>query len=165
MMFSEDIHKGSSFGLEAFGIVKRKYKDLKIILFGVFPAPSKLPEWISYYQNPKNLVELYNRASIFCSPSLTEGWALPPAEAMACGCAVVCTEIGGHLDYAFDGKTALLVEPKNVEDMVRKIEMLLENKAMCNQLANEGHQLITNNFSWEKSTATLQTFFYNVLKT
>jgi glycosyltransferase involved in cell wall biosynthesis len=164
MMFSEDFHKGTSFGLEAFGIVKEKFKQLKIILFGVFSPPLGLPEWISYYQNPKQLAELYNSASIFCSPSLTEGWALPPAEAMACGCAVVCTEIGGHLDYAIDEETALLVEPKNIHDMAEKIITLLENPSLCNKIADNGHRLITTTFNWNSSTNKLEEYFYNALK-
>jgi glycosyltransferase involved in cell wall biosynthesis len=164
MMYSEDIHKGTTYGLEAFKIVKKKYKQLKIILFGVFSPPNDLPDWISYYQNPKQLADLYNSASIFCSPSLTEGWALPPAEAMACGCAVVCTKIGGHLDYAIHEQTALLVEPKNIQDMSEKIITLLDNPILCYKIAENGYHLITTAFSWDNSISSLQTIFHNELK-
>ena len=49
---------------------------------------------------------------------------MPPAEAMASGCAVVCSNIGGHLDYAINRETALLFEPENIEEIVEKIELL-----------------------------------------
>ena len=107
---------------------------------------------------------MYNSASIFFSPSNGEGWALPPAEAMACGCAVICTDIGGHLDYAIDGKTALLVQPKNVNDMVEKIIKMLEDPTLLNNISKNGQQLITSNFSWEKSTKKLEDCFLNSLK-
>ena len=90
---------------------------------------------------------VYNQHAIFFSPSLAEGWALPPAEAMAAGCALVCTQIGGHADYAFTNETALLVEPKNIQDMVHKLRRLLNDKLMRIQLAERGHEFITKHFS------------------
>ena len=164
MLYSKEPRKGSKFGLEALELVYKKHSHLKVILFGVFPQPDQLPAYITYYQKPKNLQSLYNSASIFFSPSNGEGWALPPAEAMACGCAVICTDIGGHLDYAIDGETALLVQPKNVNDMVEKIIKMLEDPTLLNNISKNGQQLITSNFSWEKSTKKLEDCFLNSLK-
>jgi glycosyltransferase involved in cell wall biosynthesis len=164
MLYSQEARKGTEYGLKALALVQQKYPKLKVILFGVFPAPINLPSYISYFQKPDNLNDLYNTATIFFSPSLGEGWALPPAEAMACGCAVVCTDIGGHLDYAIHEQTALLVEPKNINDMSEKIITLLENSSLCNKIADNGHRLITTTFNWSSSTNKLEDYFYNSLK-
>ena len=164
MLFSNEPIKGTEYGLQALELVHKKYPQLKVILFGVFLQPENLPSYITYYQNPENLNLLYNTASIFFSPSNGEGWALPPAEAMACGCAVVCTEIGGHLDYAVDGKSALLVQPKDINNMSEKILSLLTNTTLRNLIAQNGHQLITTSFSWDRSTKKLEDCLYNSLK-
>jgi glycosyltransferase involved in cell wall biosynthesis len=163
MLYSTEQRKGTQYGMEAIALLQKKFSKLKVILFGVPPAPPDLPEYITYYQKPSNLNELYNQAAIFCSPSLGEGWALPPAEAMACGCAVVCTNIGGHWDYAINNETALLVEPTNVTQMVDKISLLLLDDDKRNKLAQNGYELITTKFSWEISTNNLQTQFYTAL--
>lgn len=164
MLFSKEPRKDSLTGLEALKLVYNKFKDLKVKLFGVYPAPLDLPSFAEYVQRPGNLPDLYNDAAVFFSPSLGEGWALPPAEAMACGCAVVCTEIGGHLDYAIDGETALLVQPGNAMDMAEKILMLFRDDNKRIALAKKGNTLINNEFSWDDSVNKMQQTFYDALK-
>ena len=164
MLYSEELRKGTQYGLDALYAIQKNIPGLQVTFFGVYPKPRDLPVWISYYQKPVNLPELYNNAAIFFSPSLTEGWALPPAEAMACGCAVVCTNIGGHADYAFENETALLVEPKNINEMVEKISMLLNDVSLRKKLAQNGRSLITSNFSWDKNIQKLEEIFYRAIE-
>jgi glycosyltransferase involved in cell wall biosynthesis len=159
MLYSVEPRKATKDGLEALGVIQKNIPTLQVTLFGVQPLPANLPGWIIYHQKPENLVQLYNEAAIFFSPSLTEGWALPPAEAMACGCAVVCTNIGGHADYAVENETALLVEPKSIEEMVSKISSLLNNAAQRIELAENGKNFITSNFSWQKNIEKLEDIF------
>ena len=161
MLYSTEPRKDSQSGLKAFEIIQKKFPALRITLFGVHPEPPNLPGWITYHQKPENLSQLYNEAALFFSPSLTEGWALPPAEAMASGCAVVCTNIGGHADYAIENETCLLVAPKNIDEMITKISMLLNNTSLRIELAGNGRNFITSNFSWQKNIEKLENVFFN----
>ncbi len=158
MLYSQEHRKGTSYGLKALVEVKKIFPDLQVQLFGVYDAP-KLPEWIQYIKKPRDLSQVFNTNAIFLSPSLGEGWALPPAEAMACGCAVVCTRIGGHADYAMNGETALLAEPKNTADIVKKISELLQEQQLRVQIATRGHELVTTHFCWEASVNMLEKLF------
>jgi glycosyltransferase involved in cell wall biosynthesis len=159
MLYSEEERKGSIYGLEVFKKIREQYPDITVTFFGVYKRPVDLPEWITYIHKPNNLRELYNKHAVFFSPSLAEGWALPPAEAMCCGCAVVCTEIGGHLDYAINNKTALLAKPKNVDEMINQLAVfLLDNDKRVN-IATEANKFITQNFTWQKSINILTDTF------
>lgn len=164
MLFSSEARKGSKYGVEAIIKLRERFPDIKVTLFGVVPRPD-LPNWIQYHQKPQNLPDLYNQHAIFISPSLGEGWALPPAEAMCCGCAVVCTEIGGHLDYAIEGRTALLVPPENPTAIFLAVAELVENRDKRFILAEEGARFISSNFDWEKNTETLIAKFKEVIQT
>ncbi len=164
MLYSQEPRKDSITGIKAIELVQKQFPGLKVQLFGVYPAPSALPAHFSYIQKPGNLAELYNHSAVFFSPSLGEGWALPPAEAMACGCAVVCTDIGGHHDYAIDSKTAILVKPGEIVDMTEKIKLLLENNLQRLQIAAAGNEMINKNFSWDASVKKMENCFYNSLK-
>ncbi|MEO6540618.1 MAG: glycosyltransferase family 4 protein [Ferruginibacter sp.] len=164
MLYSDEPRKGTQYGLDALYAIQKTNPDLQVTLFGVYPKPPVLPGWITYHHKPGNLPELYNSAAIFFSPSLTEGWALPPAEAMACGCAVVCTNIGGHADYAFENETALLVEPKHVSEMVDTISILLNDVSLRNKLAQNGSSFIVSKFSWDKNLQKLEALFYQALE-
>jgi glycosyltransferase involved in cell wall biosynthesis len=163
MLYSEEPRKGTPDGIAALKLVKEAHPEFKATFFGVYQKPADLPEWISYHYRPANLVELYIQAAIFFSPSLGEGWALPPAEAMACGCAVVCTNIGGHLDYAIENETALLAEPKAVAEMAQKIGSLINDLSLRLKLAEGGSKLMSTQFSWENSVQKLKDCFYKSL--
>lgn len=164
MLYSDEYWKGSRYGIDALLLAHEKFPGLQVQLFGVPAAPAGLPEWMHYTQKPDNLRELYNQAAIFISPSLREGWALPPAEAMACGCAVVCTRIGGHLDYAVDGHSALLVEKENPGQLAEKILELIGDDDRRKEIAKNGNRLIRQEFSWESSVNRLEDCFRKALE-
>ena len=98
---------------------------------------------------------LYNNASIFVGTSLGEGWGLTLCEAMQCGCAIVCTNVFGYNEFAFDKKNALLCESKNSNELAKNIITLIENNELRYRLADNGYENIKD-FTWEKS--------YNKLK-
>ena len=87
-----------------------------------------------------------------------------PAEAMACGCAVVCTRIGGHLDYAVDGHSALLVEKENPGQLAEKILELIGDDDRRKEIAENGNRLIRQEFSWESSVNRLEDCFRKAQK-
>lgn len=48
----------------------------------------------------KKLCEFYNSADCFVAPTRGEAFGLTIAEALACGLPVICTDKGGHVDFA-----------------------------------------------------------------
>ncbi len=161
MLYNDLEFKGSIYGLKAFEKLKEDFQDLEIILFGVPKKPDDLPQWMEYYQTPdrKLLRKLYNKASVFISPSLAEGFPLPPAEAMMCGAALACTDIGGHREYAIDDKTAILFKPKDSDNIVTVLKKLLSDSELRFRLAYAGNGYIKQ-FTWKRSVDD----FENILK-
>jgi glycosyltransferase involved in cell wall biosynthesis len=157
MLYSEEPRKGSNYGIRALTELKKEFPLLEVSLFSVYKRTVHIPNWMNYHYRPDDLVAIYNRHAIFLSPSLGEGWALPPAEAMACGCAVTCTNIGGHRDYAIHGETALLVSPENVEEITAALKALLVNQTYRVKMASQGHLAINSHFSWEMSVKKFET--------
>ncbi|MBK5722560.1 glycosyltransferase family 4 protein [Dysgonomonas sp. Marseille-P4677] len=148
MTYSIQEIKGSKYGLEALKLVKDHIQELQVEMFGIAPCPEGLPEWIKYYRDPDNLRDLYNRNAIFISNSFTEGFGLVSVESMFCGCALVCTDIEGHQEYAFEGKTALLTEVRNAEQMAERIIYLINNNEYRISLAKEGNSYVQR-FTWD----------------
>lgn len=161
MHFSEQEIKGSRYGMDALKLAKEKIPELKVELFGVSPSPADLPDWITYYRNPADLCGLYNRNAIFISNSFTEGFGLVSVESMFCGCALICTDIEGHQEYAFDGKTALLVEIKDSLRMAEKIVYLMNNNEYRIQLARSGHEYVQR-FRWENAIEKMEEIIKNL---
>lgn len=154
MLYSTEPRKGTAYGIEAVKTLKKMFPALKVTFFGVVD-PQDLPDWVAYRKKPKDLAALYNQHAIFLSPSLAEGWALPPAEAMSCGCAVVCTDIGGHKDYAIHEKTALLAPPKSGNELALAVARVLNDNHLHLRLAAESGRFIRETFNWEKNVDRL----------
>ena len=158
MLYSESEGKGSKYGLDALKMVSVKYPSLNVKLFGVHDIPPQnLPHNFTYQYKPANLDELYNESAIFISPSLQEGWGLPPMGAMACGCACVCTRIEGHIDF-MDDHTTLFVEPRNSGAMADAILKLIEDNDLRVRLAYAG-SIRVKDFTWDKNTNELEKLF------
>lgn len=152
--------KGTSQGLAALAKVHARIPDIQVTLFGVeAPQPGELPDWVRFERLPSKsrLRELYNEAAIFVSPSWAEGWALPPAEAMQCGCATVLTDIGGH-EYAIRNQTSLLSTPKDIDQMALNIETLIRDNDLRIRLANASVAEIAQ-YTWARATDALESYF------
>jgi len=167
MMYSPVSYKGIEDGIKAIEISKRRHPDLKVTIFGARETrPPQVQSWIEYKccnAAQAELVNIYNQSRIFVCSSLAEGFAIPPAEAMACGCAVVSTDCGGNREYAEDGVTALLSPPKNPESLAKNIIKLLEDDGLRIKIAKAGYERIQK-FTWERSTDILEKFILNNIK-
>lgn len=133
--------KGTDVAIAALTKARQEIPALQAVAFGTASRPPELPVWIQYFRDPpqETLVqEIYNGSAVYLCASRAEGWHLPPAEAMACGCAVVSTRIGGVLDYAEDGVTALLSPVDDVDGLASNIVQLLSDSALRRRIAHAG---------------------------
>jgi glycosyltransferase involved in cell wall biosynthesis len=152
MLFHLSPLKGCEDGIAALKIVKAKYQELNATFFGTCERPLNLPTWIDYYQNPDKVLhnKIYNESAIFIGPSHSEGFCLTPPEAMQCGCAVVCTDIGGYADVCIHEVTALISPVKNIEALADNIIRLIENDLLRLRIAKEGFENIQQ-FTWNRA--------------
>lgn len=151
MLYHTAASKGCADGLAALKRSKISH-DIKVILFGVPKRPNDLEDWIEYHQQPsrEQLRTLYNRAEIFLSPSHAEGWGLPVAEAMQCGCAALTSDIPGFKDFIEDQHTGVCFRVKDALDISVKLEHLLDNPEYRKQIAMNGN-IKVKDFTWDKS--------------
>jgi glycosyltransferase involved in cell wall biosynthesis len=104
------------------------------------------------YVTEGELRALYERAACFVYPSLYEGFGLPPLEAMACGCPVIASHASSIPEVC--GAAALYCDPRNPSDIADKIQRLMGNPALRNQLRVKGRERSAM-FSWESSALCL----------
>lgn len=164
MIYSPVELKGSRDGVTALQIAKKEFPDLRVLLFGNSHRASWIPKWMQYEQDPPQsriVEEFYNGSSIVVSPSIAEGFALPPAEGAACGCAIAATDSGGIRDFAQHNCTALLSPPQDPEALATNICRLLGNDDLRIRLAYSANEFIKR-FSWERSAGLLEEFLIEV---
>ncbi|PIP20079.1 MAG: hypothetical protein COX40_06695 [Candidatus Omnitrophica bacterium CG23_combo_of_CG06-09_8_20_14_all_40_11] len=87
---------------------------------------------------------------LFVLPSLKEGLGLALMEAMACGLAVVGSDVGGIRSLIQDKYNGLLVKPADSRGLSYAILELLQNPDKAKSLSSNARIFINQNFSQEK---------------
>ncbi|MCP3901997.1 MAG: glycosyltransferase [Planctomycetes bacterium] len=82
-----------------------------------------------YETDPARLADYYRAADLYVHPARAETFGLVVAEAMACGRAVIATNIGGLAEQVVHGETGLLVEPGDAAGLADAVGALLADPA------------------------------------
>lgn len=163
MPYRKEKWKGIADGLNAFKLVKERYNNVKLVMFGPKPLKEELPNYIEFHFYPtgNELRTVYNSCDIFLFPSHCEGFGLPPMEAMACGLPVVTTDVGAINDITIPGKTALVSKPFEPDNLAANLIKLIENESLRKKIAESGHNYIKQ-FNWITATDKLEKLFKNM---
>lgn len=113
----------------------------------------------SGYIDEKDKPAVFQLASLFCFPSLYEGFGVPVLEAMAAGVPVVASKIPPHEEIA--GKAAFLFDPESPQDLEEKICMALTNEALQNHMRDQG-RIQSRKFSWENTAKKMLEIYHDM---
>lgn len=96
---------------------------------------SQFPNCINHYVlNPDEMVNVYQKSDISLVPTLySEGTSLSCLEAMACGNAVIATNIGGLPNLVIDGYNGLLINPDE-DELLMALDRVIFDKDLRDQL-------------------------------
>ncbi len=92
-----------------------------------------------------DLINIYNLAELLVLPSFYEGFGLPVLEAMACQTPVIASNVSSLPEVVENPK--FLFDPKNIDEMARKIYLLLTDPALRNECLQNGERVVTK-FNW-----------------
>ena len=111
----------------------------------------------------QDVAPILRAADVMALPSLAEGLPLAVLEAMACGRPVVATPVGGVAEAIDDGKTGLLVPPRNPEALADAILGLLRNPARARTVGAAARQRVVERFSSTQFAERIQQFYDEIL--
>ena len=122
-------HKNHDRLLVAFALLRRERPELRLVLTGGGHDRRAYPEGVEVrgLVPDDELVSLYRRASALVFPSLYEGFAFPPLEAMACGCPVAAADSGSVAEVCGDG--ARLFDPTDPDAIAAAVDEVLRDPA------------------------------------
>ncbi|MCK8817061.1 glycosyltransferase family 4 protein [Natroniella sulfidigena] len=134
-----------------FHIVGRGHKD---------GTEKELMKWASkheriyyYWQSPERMAQLYKQMDIALIPTkAAEGTSLSCLEAMASGCVVISSHVGGLSDLIFNEYNGLLVKP-TAKNLIEAISSLLADPKQARLLSQRGIE-VAKTFSmkqWRKN--------------
>jgi glycosyltransferase involved in cell wall biosynthesis len=103
---------------------------------------------------------LYSRARVFAFPSLDEGFGMPLLEAMAHGVPVVTSRCSAMPEVA--GDAALLVDPRNIDELSSALVRLATDAALREELAGRGRARALQ-FTWDAAVAKTWEVYQKVI--
>ncbi len=172
--------KGLQYLIEAMQDIRRYEPKIKLLIIGEGPHENALREAVRS-KGLENCVEFigsvsfsevpkyYNYADIFVMPSLstktgTEALGLSLLEAMASGCAVIGTNIGGIPFVIKSGHNGILAEQKNANELANAIIKLLKDQKKSEKLGKNAAEFIRKNYSWENAAKRFIEAYEELLK-
>ncbi len=100
------------------------------------------------YVHDRELRDLYSSCRVFVYPSLYEGFGLPPTEAMACGAAVVVSDIPALVEST--GGAARIIDPRNADELAQTISEVSNNDRLREALSDAGRRRAAE-LSWTQT--------------
>ena len=111
------------------------------------------------YIADEDLPGLYNAATIFLYPSLSEGFGMPLVEAMACGTPVITSSISCLPEIA--GKAGVLVDPTRTDVIADAITKMATNETYRLDKVGEGLDN-ARRFSWKNTAEEVYEIYQQV---
>jgi glycosyltransferase involved in cell wall biosynthesis len=171
-------HKNLERLVGAFAILRQKYKfegqlvlagkidyfynQLQKYIISQYPNIQYLLSNIHFYGHAtdRELTQLYSNAKLFIFPSLSEGFGLPPLEAMSFGTPVVASNSTSIPEICEDA--ALYFNPNDANDIAVKIYSAYTNEKLQNKLRQKGLSQIKK-YSWEKMAQETLRIYNNMI--
>jgi glycosyltransferase involved in cell wall biosynthesis len=148
--------------IEAFNRLRSRFPSLHLLLVGPdeegFDSLVRDVPRIHRVGYTQVVEEYMAAADVFCLPSYREGFGLVLIEAGAVGLPVVASRIYGITDAVVEGETGLLHEPGDIDDLTRKIEVLIEDALLRKKLGEAGRRRAFGMFNAEVVTAAMAEF-------
>lgn len=132
------------------------FEDYKLIIFGGEKPSKEEIKVIEKFLKGNNrfsfvegteeqLIHYYTKSEIFVYTSLFEGFGLPPLEAMNFGCKVLSSNIPSIVEVF--GDNIQLFNPYSKDDLVQKLEIVVEKNAM--DLFSKNYLPLIKKYHWE----------------
>lgn len=154
--------KGVNVLLRAFSQLVSQHQTIKLFLVGDGDLRAEyeklavdlgLTEKVKFFGRVNELEKerLYRECKFLVLPSINSGEAfgMVLVEAMACGKAVVATNLPGVRLVCQDGVNGFLARPGDANDLTKKMKTLLEDQELCNKFGEAGRKRVEEKFNWK----------------
>ena len=152
-------------------IAEQLPETISLLILGTGPEKQKIQnlatrkENIHFlgYCNKDETISLIRGSDILIQPSLQEAISSTILEAMACGTAVIASNVGGNIEIITNQKNGILLESQKAELFTNSIIELFENSQKRKSLVNEASHSIKN-YDWSEVGNLYMNIYKSLLK-
>ncbi len=166
-------YKGLIYLIQAAEALRNRFPDLKVVIAGSgesldrYRSAMRHPEMFEIHNRflPElEVAQLFKRSTVVILPYVeaTQSAVIPTAYTF--GRPVVATRVGGLASQVEHGKTGLLVEPRNSEQLAEAITALLEQPEVAQAMGRAGNAKLRTEWSAEAVAAQTSNVYSRVVR-
>lgn len=151
--------KGIDLNIKAMSILLKRYPNIKYYIIGDGEESKNLKKMVHDLGLTENVfflgklphgevIKYMSKCNIFSLPSWQEGFGIVYIEAMTNGVPVIGVKGQGIEDVIVHDENGFLIEPHNIEHLVKTIEYILTNKEKASIIGEEGKRSVLNEYTW-----------------
>lgn len=160
LLYSSTPFKGVDVSLEAIRRASKVVPNLQVVAFGAVDLVDELPlpagARYTLFPPQDQIRNIYAACDVWLCGSRSEGFHLPPLEAMACRCPVVSTNVGGPADTIVDGVNGHLVDVDDVEALADRLVRVLSLPSDRWRAMSDAAYATAMEYSWDDATDKLE---------
>ncbi|MDR2233232.1 MAG: glycosyltransferase family 4 protein [Tannerella sp.] len=167
-----DYNKAYQILIKAFALIASKHHDWKIVFAGNgeiakairlatenrISGQVEFKGWITGEEKDR----IFRESAFLCLPSYAEGFSMTVLEAWAYCLPVVCTPVGGLKEIVKDGDNALVFEPGNVAELALKLDLMITNPDIRQNIAEKSHELSQSLFNLQRICERIDNLYTNI---
>ena len=108
-------------------------------------------EIINRWIEDEELNEFFQKSSIVVMPYIEASQSNIPLLAYYFKKPIIATNVGGIPELIINGKSGILVPPRDEYSLAKAITLVLKNNSLRERLVKNGSHLLNNTFTWEKT--------------
>jgi glycosyltransferase involved in cell wall biosynthesis len=150
------LRKGIPYLLQAFAQLRHPNKRLRIVgglsgeIRDVLPRlPKDNVEFVGHVQQD-GLATLMSSSHVMVLPSIEEGLALVQAQALACGCPLICSTNTGGEDLINDGVEGFVVPIRSPEAIAGRLQRLAEDPELRQRMSEAALARVRHIGGWHE---------------
>ena len=152
-------HKGQRYFVEAAHLVVQKIPDARFVILGEGELREHLEHMVREYRLEKHVLLPGFRTDVigcikgfdlFVMSSITEGLGTSSLDAMACRKAVIGTSAGGIPEVVADGRTGIIVPPRDAQSLADAIIRLVRDEPLRKQMEEAAYSRVRERFTVER---------------
>ncbi len=170
-------NKGIDYLVKAIPMVLKAVPDAKFVICGEGEEKPHVEAFIDKIGvrdhiefkgkvNLDQMVELYSTSAMFVFPSINrlEAFGIVQLESMACRTPVIASNIPGVNNVMDEGKSGLLVEPRNSEALADAIIKVLKDPNLAERMGQRGRELVETKYNWKTIGEQIENVYKLVLE-
>lgn len=167
---------GIEYLIRAFKIVKTKLPDkqIKLLLVGEGTQRKVLENLaielnllddivFTGYISHDEVENYHNMLDIYVAVSIQESFGVAVLEASACGKPVIVSNVGGLPEVVDNGKTGIIVEKENPDELANALIILITNSELKNEMGKNGRMKVSKEYNWQNSLKMMLSIYNECL--